>query len=95
MSHTPGPFRVYHNQYDGEYRVYQVDGHPLVNSLFKGKEAKEDAEFIVRACNCHYELLEACKMMLHHVPMEGDEDMDVREFAEDAITKATGQKGSE
>lgn len=63
--HMPLPWHVDLNRYDGEYRVYTADGVPVINSLFKGKEAKGDAELIVRACNSHEALVEACQTLLN------------------------------
>lgn len=50
--HTPGPWRVDHNRYDNEWRVYQVDGPPIINSLFhSGEESKANARLIAEAPN--------------------------------------------
>lgn len=48
-------------------------------------EIEANAEFIVKACNCHDDLLEACKMSLEYMP--GDY-INEREALKQVIEKA-------
>ena len=48
---TKRPWRVDYNQYDQQYRVYDASGTPVVNAMFRGKDAKADCETIVAAVN--------------------------------------------
>ena len=66
MKHTPLPWKkeifngelIVQDDDTNEYYVYICD----CSSEFMSQEEEEaNAEFIVRACNSHYELLEACK----------------------------------
>lgn len=66
---------------------YNPDQSPLW-----AREQKANAAFIVRACNAHEALLEACKAMLAYVPRDGTAERDVREMAESAI--ALAEKGA-
>jgi hypothetical protein len=63
-THLPLPWRVDFNRYDQEYRVYTSGSVPVINSMFRGKEAKADAELIVRAVNSHVKLVEALDTLL-------------------------------
>ncbi len=57
-------------------------------------DCKEDAEFIVRACNSHDKLVEALKEVIscfpHNVPV-GTEVAKLRLMAEEAIKEAEGE----
>ncbi len=71
MKHTSGIWTVRrwerNNMVDGfEYTVTDSRGHGIVTLCQKGNQgkAKANAKFIVRACNSHYKLLEACKQAL-------------------------------
>lgn len=63
---------------------------------------KDNAEFIVKACNSHYDLLEVCKLvkdwfepMFEHAVrstfLEHSEEFEILEKARAAITKAEGK----
>jgi len=67
----------------GDYSITAPDDvHDWSNNFVE----QADAEFIVRACNAHDELLEACKLLLSGAD---DYQTGVAE-AEAAIAKATG-----
>lgn len=53
---------------------------------------KNYAEFIVRACNCHYELLEACKKALHNIHGYTETPIKIRDQLKQAIAKAEGKE---
>ena len=58
-------------------------------------ESRGNAAFIVLACNCHDELVEACKMLIHFVPDGWPMPLgwiQVVAQAEQAIAKAEGVK---
>lgn len=73
--HTPGPWECVHNSWEVS-TVYSHGGHgviaecPIDSGVCEETqyhlEAVKDAnaEFIVRACNSHYELLEALKELV-------------------------------
>jgi hypothetical protein len=62
------------------------------------KESEANADFIVKACNCHYKLLGACKTALADCEMalsgewdKSDEGFEaIREMLQAVINKATG-----
>ena len=60
----------------------------------KFKEAMANAKFIVKACNSHYELLEACKRLLQKADVWECEKADMEyyiKFAKQAISKAESE----
>lgn len=68
MKHTALPWHMELENYeDGiDIMLYNKHNNDLATLhsgyYFTLEEAKANAEFIVRACNCHEELLEACKL---------------------------------
>jgi hypothetical protein len=73
LNHTPLPWNVRSDPYGG-YGVGQKDGPSIfyqeANGLTTTRD-RNDAEFIVRACNVHYELLafmEDIRPFLGHDP---------------------------
>ena len=52
---------------------------------------KDHAEFICRACNCHYELLEVCKEALYVLNRTGA-DLAIEELLKKVIAKAEGKE---
>ena len=64
MNHTPEPYRaekfaikaIDHGQW---YTVART-----MSSKLTDEGNQNNAEFIVRACNAHYELVEACQLLL-------------------------------
>ena len=72
MEHTKLPWRTGLNFPQTPNYIYQMNdtkqAYPIaVTRLQMGSEdmaqAQANAEFIVKACNSHYELLEACKFL--------------------------------
>ena len=76
--HTPGPWKTKHG-----LSIRAPDDKELAEMIRDWDiafEAQANAEFIVRACNSHYELLEALKegksefdRMFHDIEMSVDE----------------------
>lgn len=59
-------------------------------------ECEANAAFIATACNCHDELVEACKMLIHFVPDGWEMPLgwvQVVAQAQQAIAKAEGGEG--
>jgi hypothetical protein len=82
--HCPLPWSI-DGPYDNSVDVEAADG-AWVAEVFDAKVADGygNAEFIVRACNSHYELLEALRDLLR------DTGLNARDAALAAIAKATG-----
>lgn len=77
--HTPGPWfydngYIAHKDVDGDYAICEM------HTAWDFKERDANAEFIVRACNSHYELLESCKKLMAYI----DNGTLVRNTANDA-----------
>jgi hypothetical protein len=79
MKHTELPWEVAHYE-DGilegvNFIRSTANPHPIC-TIINGGELPEvvaaNAAFIVRACNSHYELLEACKAMLDQLSLGRD-----------------------
>ena len=104
MSHTPIPWKVKVYDHTDETRV-EIMCQPdetgfsrlLARLVYQGCETTriDNAEFIVRACNCHDELLEACESF---VALFDDSDMrpedechEVAGLMRKAIAKATAE----
>lgn len=100
MSHTPVPWKT--NGYEGKLAaaVHSIDGkvlvcavqQPLLPSLQPDDQtAHDNAEFIVRACNLHYGLLEALKKTMRTMRLHHGSDCKCSEcqFARAVIDKAT------
>ena len=100
VKHTPLPWRVEtkaitHPDIGDVAVVYMIN-----NADESVYEQEANAKFIVRACNSHYELLEACKEAYELVKNEceahdkGDisrGDFTLLEELEDVIAKAEGK----
>ena len=73
--HTPGPWKKADIGRNASYFTTGKQGSPVIWSVTDGKnricvlsaldEAEANAAFIVRACNSHYEMLEALKPKLN------------------------------
>lgn len=57
--HTELPYRLYRRR----TRTTIIDSNTYANIL-EGVNSRENFEFIVKACNNHYQLLEACKLAI-------------------------------
>lgn len=66
MKHTATPWKIIQEQKKRAYYI-ETDSYVItkINDIYD--EDYENAKFIVRAVNCHKELLEACKMALQAV----------------------------
>jgi len=67
------------------------DGWIIADTM--GPDADANAVLIVRAVNCHADLLEALKRALPHIPEDEPDFADTRELAERAIARARGEVG--
>lgn len=84
MTHTRTPW-----EYDGKFQICipHKDGTTCFRTM------KEDAEFIIRAVNSHYELLEAAKIILrdlHKLGAIGPVSVQSLTLLVNAIEKAEG-----
>lgn len=79
MKHSPTPWRVDHNKYDGEWRVYcgSDEGSlpPVINSLFRGKDGEADARHIVHCVNNHDDLVDALSTLVRVLDETGIETL--------------------
>lgn len=103
--HTPGPWQVNKKVKTSVETAIDGQGINLIAdcSDCDGErlrtEDEANAQFIVRACNSHYILLEACKFMLSEmIQVEPSSDLPeyegykkLRDILEQAIKKATGE----
>ena len=83
MKHTPLPFRVQLSMGDvcivgGDDKIIATE--PLLKS--------SDAQFIVTACNAHYDLVEALESILNELAVQGDLSCGTAIEAEQALRKA-------
>ena len=71
--HTPGPWELHHNiGRKGEIGIV-ADAAPCIIAVMGNQnawpaEARANAEFIVRACNAHDELLAALELAMECMP---------------------------
>jgi hypothetical protein len=92
--HTPGPWRTDFNSYDNQWRVYEKNGPPIINSLFKpsGEIGEANARLIAAAPD----LLEACEVLLKAAPELWGDDIEkwprLMDRVEAAIAKAEGRE---
>lgn len=104
--HTPLPWRAV--EIDGFYDIHHLTEdnkfHEVVGS--EGISKKEDADYIVLACNLHPQLLEALRRLLaSHKDLIWSLDnggrpdmewtMEIQVVAEEAIALATGSEVAE
>lgn len=85
-THTSLPWRI-----DAVYGVKSDADTELLASTYcepNPQRNKANAEFIVKACNSHYELLEACKAVL--VSIQGADDQ-LERIVKQAIAKTEGK----
>lgn len=93
-AHTPGPWTVREQGDANSYALLTANGHWLISFLQNGElmtaTQRANAEFIVRACNAHDELLSALQEMLATVAGQYDSARHCRavDAARAAIAKA-------
>ena len=102
--HTPGPWAAVRNATYWEFGnynhnhgqigdccvsnwLYDEEGNPISQEE-AGKIAEANAEFIVRACNAHYELLEALEGLINGIG--AGISSEAYKKADAAINKAKG-----
>jgi len=68
MKHTTLPWKIF-PALDGRYHI--MADYQTIITIWDFPEAKANAEFIVRACNCHEELVDLCQYIDYAVG--GDE----------------------
>lgn len=85
--HTPTPWKT------GDLYIWGADGEPLDLAARPRPERKANAEFIIRACNSHDELVAAlgsAQSWLAGYMAQTPDLIDVRRKVEAALAKATG-----
>ena len=93
MHHTPTPFRAIYLE---SFKAWHINGQAeivCVCNPLKPELTAANAEFIVRACNCHKELYEALRVLVavyFNPNLEGIEH-DALARARAAIAKAEGR----
>jgi len=100
--HTSGPWRTDFNSYDNQWRVYEKNGPPIINSLFKpsGEIGEANARLIAAAPD----LLEACRELwfaIQVIPVDwnnpkakelSEKAIDAMDGAELAMNRAEGRE---
>lgn len=89
QTHTPTPFKQGYN----DNQVIWADYKRVATLECSNKDWKANAKFIVKACNSHYELLEACKealIMYKDIQPKGGWQH-VEDALENAIQKAESE----
>lgn len=101
--HTPLPWKVYYAKNNGQIILGTGEENGCAIQNHSGafwrddEEAKANAEFVVRACNSHYELLEALEQVIDHCVRYfnlgdvGGDEAEILDNAKAAIAKARGQ----
>ena len=107
MKHTPGPWEICKHGTPEAFPQYGVyaEGNQNDHVIVKGdnqENAEANAAFIVRACNSHYEMLEALKQYIRYMDANGmpvgDDDIrilipsELARNARQAIEKAEGNQ---
>ncbi len=93
--HTPLPWKVYYAKNNGQVILGTGEENGCAVQAHNGsfwrndEEAKANAEFVVHACNCHYELLEALEMCQQALIPHYDDDRDGSDEA-NAVVNAMG-----
>lgn len=106
IKHTPLPWKMDGDGFDSvAARDFGTDGYCIFSvdddgcykdgicdllNIVDDAESQANAEFIIRACNSHYELLEALKQVNHTLTIHGKVDgrSDLHKFVVSAIAKA-------
>lgn len=100
MTHTPTPWKMFTTEIGTYIGVGEETGEGILDVGFgvwrSPDEAKENAAFIVKACNLHEELVDALKRIHNRsLPFFDDDDKErrrqlshVKSIAEIALAKA-------
>jgi len=77
MKHTKGPWQVTGNGEVYGFTIVDTNNEEIAyveieENIRTATEAKEIAEFIVKACNSHYDLLEACRYASGNLSPKGN-----------------------
>lgn len=75
VKHTPTPWKVKNYNGNNKFRIVGADDSAITNltGQYLGEE-KTNAQFIVKAVNCHDDLVEALKTVLNGTEFMTDED---------------------
>lgn len=63
--YTPLPWKISKNEANWDSNIIYDALNPIAECNGIMLNAEENAQFIIRACNSHYNLLEACKKSLY------------------------------
>lgn len=77
--HSPIPWILkYTDEENCEYDINSPDGECVYSceSYYPSGISNENSEFIVKAVNNHYALLEACKLLLEYMKEDWPKDLD-------------------
>lgn len=101
QKHTPLPWhwakaRTMQHLHDTKNSCFAQISMPIWATVSHGEndmreQYKADAEFIVRACNSHYELLEALKHLARYEAFSDSSWYPAIKAAQEAIAKAEGK----
>ena len=105
MKHTETPYKILRaNDFSFFITTEKFtdceEGYIIAKTTDMGKEAEANAEFIVRACNAHDALVEACKLaheiislntQKHGLESVDDNVFTIIELLESALNKAKGE----
>jgi len=100
MNRTPGQYYVHPKSSSDEYKNYAICSTESEDFIALTPDTSErsqaDAEFIVKACNSHEELVRACQAAIAYLadpPSEFKENRDAAiEIIKDALAKAKGEQ---
>jgi hypothetical protein len=85
---TPGPWRASDGRVASRISITSANGIPVAVVPFADPEGKANAEFIVRACNSHDDLIAAVAMVVRGFAYRPGGGPDWYEAARVALAKA-------
>lgn len=90
LNHTPLNWELLEFD-DGSYNIH----NPENGGTIAVNVSKDDGKFIIRAVNSHYELVEACKLIVENCELNSTWDKVGQGYykAKQALAKATGKDG--
>jgi len=89
MEHTQKWIARHEND---KHWIEDADHIPIANIFDSGEEGKAKAEFIVRACNAHDGLVEACKLVYENLKPAYPSDHLCMKKLQQALAKAEGKE---